>query len=84
MAEFNITITIPNDKVQDLIDAYNWMAGGSNGTDPNPRMTAGDIRDQEKQQVIKRMVHVYRSHKVWLHKEWLRHQSANVDDLGAS
>lgn len=79
MADFTITITIPNDKVQDLLAAYNWLAGGSDGSDPDTPVTAQTVREQEKQRIINRMVHVYRQHKIWL-----KQKNATADDLGAS
>lgn len=79
MADFTITIEIPNDKVQELLDAYNWLAGGSDGSDPATPVTVGDVRNQEKERIINRMKHVHRMHKVWLRK-----QNAQADDLGAS
>lgn len=79
MALFRIDITIPDDKVQDLLAAYNWLAGGSDGSAPDTPVTAQTVRDQEKQRIINRMVHVYRQHKIWL-----KQQNATTDDLGAS
>lgn len=72
MAELTITITIPDDKVQDLLDAYNWRIGGSDGSDPDGgRIGAGEIKDRIKRNVIADVREVYMAHKHWLSKQRL-------------
>lgn len=64
MAEFTITITVPNDKVDDLKAAFGWVYGGRvEGTTP---ATPAAIRAQFKDAIARRMRTVYRQHKIWL------------------
>lgn len=79
MADFTITITIPDKKAQRLLAGYNWEEGGSNGTDPDPKLTAADIRDREKAKIIESMEAVYGRYVTWLAK-----QAAENDNLGAT
>lgn len=76
---FTIQITIPEKKAPKLLAAYNWEEGGSNGTDPNPKLTPNDIRDREKARIINEMEGIYLRYVTWAAK-----QAAQNDNLGAS
>lgn len=80
MADFTFTIeiAIPEKKALRLLAAYNWGEGGSNGTDPDPKLTPNDIRDREKAKIIESMEAIYLRYVTWAAA-----QAAKNDNLGA-
>ena len=62
MADFSVQITVPNEKVQELVDALNWKwtIDGSGG------MTPAQLRANFKTRVEAMLKGIYREHKEWL------------------
>ena len=77
MADFNISITIPDDKVSPLVDAIKWDDGGRGDTPST--LTPAQARNAMKLFLIAHMKSIYLDHK-----KWLAEQAAHTDDLGAS
>lgn len=77
MAAFNLNITVPDNKVSELVDALNWhyadeQPKDGNG-DPIPE-TAGQLRARVESHTIQALKDIFKRHK-----EYLREQQA-IDD----
>lgn len=72
MAAFNLTITVPDNKVSELVDALNWHYADEQG-DANPE-TAGQLRARVESHTIQALKDIFKRHK-----EYLREQQA-IDD----
>lgn len=69
MAQFDVPITVPDAKVQELLAALNWKwtADGQGG------MTPAEVRANLKMRVELMLKNIYREHK-----EWLAEQAADT------
>lgn len=76
MAAFNIEINVPDDKVQGLIDAYNWRL--SNNPEMPLGMTGAQVKNHIKAQIVQKLRAVYQEHQ-----RYLAEQASPLDDLGA-
>lgn len=74
MADFSVSITVPDGKVTELLDAINWHVDRRDADgNPDP-MTAQEARDWLKSSTENALRGIFKRHK-----EYLRSQQA-VDD----
>lgn len=76
MADFSVPLTVPDNKVTELLDAINWSVNRTdeNG-DPDP-MTGTEARAWLKSSVEQSLRDIFKRHK-----EHLRAQQAIVDSI---
>lgn len=78
MADFTIPLTVPDDKVNDLIDALNWSF--NDGEDPVIPLTAAQLRDKLKARVQGDLERRFKEHR-----HYLRYiQIVDSDELGVT
>lgn len=77
MADFSIPITVPDDKVADLIDALNgaWNAPGA------PDMTPAQLRAELKRRIEDQLRRIYTVHMRDKAKQAYDDALANLPDL---
>jgi len=77
MADFSIPITVPDDKVADLIDALNVEWGPPGG----PAMTPAELRAELKRRIEEQLKRVYRNHKRRQARQGYDQDLATLPDL---
>jgi len=77
MADFSITLTVPDDKISEFVDALNWAWGeNDNGDGTTTPKTGAELRAEFKQRSENALKDVFRRYK-----EHLRQQQAVDDDI---
>jgi len=77
LADFSIPITVPDDKVADLIDALNAEWGPPGG----PAMTPAQLRAELKRLTEANLRRIYRNHKRRQAKQAYDQDLATLPDL---
>lgn len=71
MADFSITLTVPDDRVQELVDAINWHApvGEDGNGDPLPDRTAAECRAWFKGRCETALKDIHQRHQKFLREQ---------------
>lgn len=77
MADFSVALTVPDDKVQELLDAINWTDPPVDGNgDPLPDRNATESKAWFKERAENALKDIFKRHK-----EFLRDQQAISDQI---
>lgn len=79
MADFSISITVPDAKVSELVAAMNWAWGytGEVGSPTAPR-TGAQLRDEFKVRSVQALKDIHQRHQQYLREQQALAQAPNI------